>query len=72
MEIKNISLYRLSKMTGISDSQLGKILNGITTNPRINTVKAIAKALDVSINEIVWYYIYGKELMVKNCESFYN
>ncbi len=53
MQKRNITIYRLAKETGISDSQLGKILNGITTNPRINTVKAIANALNVSVNDIV-------------------
>lgn len=53
MQKRNITIYRLAKETGISDSQLGKILNGITTNPRINTVKAIANALNVSVNDIL-------------------
>lgn len=52
-ERKNMSIYRLSKETGISDSLLGKILNGKVENPRIQTVKQIAKALNVAINEIV-------------------
>jgi transcriptional regulator with XRE-family HTH domain len=53
MKEKNMSIYRLSKETGISDSLLGKILNGKVENPRIQTVKQIAKALNVAINEIV-------------------
>ena len=53
MKEKNMSIYRLSKETGISDSLLGKILNGKVENPRIQTVKQIAKALDVTIDEIV-------------------
>lgn len=53
MKEKNISIYRLSKETGISDSLLGKILNGKVENPRIQTVKQIAKALNVAIDEIV-------------------
>lgn len=53
MKEKNMSIYRLSKETGISDSLLGKILNGKVENPRIQTVKQIAKALNVTINEIV-------------------
>ena len=53
MKEKNMSLYRLSKETGISDSLLGKILNGKVENPRIQTVKQIAKALNVTIDEIV-------------------
>ena len=53
MKEKNMSIYWLSKETGISDSLLGKILNGKVENPRIQTVKQIAKALNVAINEIV-------------------
>ena len=53
MKEKNMSIYRLSKETGISDSLLGKILNGTVENPRIQTVKQIAKALNVVIDEIV-------------------
>lgn len=53
MKEKNMSIYRLSKETGISDSLLGKILNGKIENPRIQTVKQIAKALNVAIDEIV-------------------
>lgn len=53
MKEKNMSIYRLSKETGISDSLLGKILNGKVKNPRIQTVKQIAKALNVTIDEIV-------------------
>lgn len=53
MKEKNMSIYRLSKETGISDSLLGKILNGKVENPRIQTVKQISKALNVTIDEIV-------------------
>ena len=53
MKEKNMSINRLSKETGISDSLLGKILNGKVENPRIQTVKQIAKALNVTIDEIV-------------------
>ena len=53
MKEKNMSIYRLSKEPGISDSLLGKILNGKVENPRIQTVKQIAKALNVTIDEIV-------------------
>ena len=53
MNLKHISIYRLSKETGIFDSLLGKILSGKVKNPRIDTVKRIAKALDVSIDDVV-------------------
>ena len=53
MEEKNITLYRLSKITDLNESNLGKIISGKTKNPRISYVKAIADALEVGIDEIV-------------------
>ncbi len=53
MKEKNITLYRLSKITDLNESNLGKIISGKTKDPRISYVKAIADALEVSIDEIV-------------------
>lgn len=53
MEEKNITLYKLGKMTNLNESNLGKIVSGKTRDPRISYVKAIADALEVSIDEIV-------------------
>ena len=53
MEEKNITLYRLSKITDLNECNLGKIISGKTKDPRISYVKAIADALEVSIDEIV-------------------
>lgn len=53
MEEKNITLYRLSKITDLNESNLGKIISGKTEDPRISYVKAIAEALEVRIDEIV-------------------
>ena len=53
MDEKNITLYRLSKITDLNESNLGKIMSGKTKDPRISYVKAIADALEVSIDEIV-------------------
>ena len=53
MEEKNITLYRLSKITDLNESNLGKIISGKTKDPRISYVKAIADALEVSIDEMV-------------------
>ena len=53
MEEKNITLYRLSKITDLNESNLGKIISGKTKDPRISYVRAIADALEVSIDEIV-------------------
>lgn len=53
MASKNISKYKLSKLSNVSEAQIGKILKGKHTNPHISTVKAIAKVLNVDINEII-------------------
>lgn len=53
MEEKNITLYRLSKITDLNESNLGKIISGKTKDPRISYVKAIADALEINIDEIV-------------------
>ena len=48
---KRITVYQLSKITGLNESNLGKILNKKTKNPRINYVLTIAKALELSNDE---------------------
>lgn len=53
MEEKNITLYRLSKITDLNESNLGKIISGKTKDPRISYVKAIADALEINIDEIL-------------------
>jgi transcriptional regulator with XRE-family HTH domain len=53
MKIRNITRYKLAKMSGISETQLKRLFMGVTTDPRVSTVKAIAEALDVNILEIL-------------------
>ena len=48
---KRITVYQLSKMTGLNESNLGKILNKKTKNPRIDYLLTIAKALDLKDQE---------------------
>jgi transcriptional regulator with XRE-family HTH domain len=47
---KGVSQDALSKLAGISFNTVTKIEAGDTPNPTIDTVKKIAKALDVSID----------------------
>jgi DNA-binding Xre family transcriptional regulator len=51
MEEKNISTYRLSKMTGISKQYFSQMKLKQTANPSFETVCKIADALDVDIND---------------------
>jgi transcriptional regulator with XRE-family HTH domain len=59
---KNIKKYRtklgisqdkLSKLAGITLHTITKIESGATPDPRIETVKKIADALDVSIDDLM-------------------
>lgn len=53
MKQKDMSMYKLSKITGISDTQLRRLFTRENKYPRVDTAKKIAKALDVDINEII-------------------
>lgn len=48
---KNISIYRLSKITGISTGRLTDLVNGKNPNLTLNTLLKIAKALELSEHE---------------------
>lgn len=61
IEKKNISIYKLSKLTNFDDRSLGKIVNGKTINPRIDTVIKIAQALDLSASEFAELCGYDKD-----------
>lgn len=50
---ENLNIPKLSKKTGISVGRLSEILSGKAKNPRIDTVKKIANALEVSVEEII-------------------
>lgn len=59
---KNIKKYReklgisqdkLSKLAGITLHTITKIESGATPDPRIETVKKIAKALNVSLDDLI-------------------
>ena len=50
---RKISLYRLSKLSGVQRNVLGRILSGSTPDPRISTVRKIAKALKLTKDEFL-------------------
>ena len=59
---KNIKKYRdklgvsqdkLSKLTGVTLHTLTKIETGATPDPRIKTLKKIAKGLNVSVDDLI-------------------
>ena len=58
---RNISIYKLSKLADLDDGMLNRIINGKTTNPRIDTLIKIAKALDLSEHEFAELCGYRKD-----------
>lgn len=65
MQNKNISIYKLSKLTDLDDKGLGCIINGKTKNPRIDTLIKIAKALD--LNEYEFAELCGYKVNKQSC-----
>lgn len=53
-EKKNITLYRLSKETGISRSYLTDLENNKKTNPSLETAYKISLALKVNIKDLFY------------------
>lgn len=53
-ESKNITIYKLAKMVGISRSYLIEIENNKKTNPSFEILKKIAKALEVDIKDLFY------------------
>jgi transcriptional regulator with XRE-family HTH domain len=50
---KGLSQDKLTKLADITLTTLTKIETGINRNPTIKTLQKIAKALDISIDELV-------------------
>ena len=53
MNERNITIYRLSKLTKLRDSGLGMIINEKREDPKISTVIKIAKALNLTNDEFI-------------------
>ena len=49
---KNISQDKLSKLAGIAHNTIIKIETGLIKNPKIETVKNIADAFGISLDEL--------------------
>lgn len=58
---KKISIYRLSKISGIGDGRLNQIINKKTKKPQMTTVVKIAKALDLNEQEFAELCGYRKD-----------
>lgn len=55
MKIKGFTAEILSKKSGVPKSTINKITSGVTPDPRYETVKALANALDLNIDELSEY-----------------
>lgn len=52
---KNITLYKLSQVTGISRTYLRELENNNVFNPTMKILDKIANALDVTIKDLFYY-----------------
>lgn len=52
---KNITLYKLSQITGISRTYLRELENNNVFNPTMKILDKIANALDVTIKDLFYY-----------------
>lgn len=50
---KGHSLEKIARLAGLSLNTIVKIENGTNKNPTIDTLTKIAKALDVSVDELI-------------------
>lgn len=58
---RNLSIYKLSKLSGVNDGRLNQIINNKTKSPQIQTVVKIAKALDLNEYEFAELCGYRKD-----------
>lgn len=59
---KNITLYKLYKMTGLSYSYLSELENNKVFNPSLDTMNKIAHALNVKIDDLFYSHLDIDEL----------
>lgn len=59
---KNITLYRLYKLTGLSYSYLSELENNKVFNPSLATMYKIANALEVKIDDLFYSELDIEEL----------
>ena len=52
LENKRMSIYRLSKETGIFEQTLYSMFNGNTSSPTLDNAVNIAKVLDIDLNKL--------------------
>lgn len=53
-ERKNLTIYKLSKVTGINRSYLTQLENNKKFNPSLKTMYSIARALEVKVDDLFY------------------
>ena len=49
---KGMTIYRLSKETGIFEQTLHSMISGNTSSPKLDNAVKIAKVLDIDLNKL--------------------
>jgi len=52
-ETKGLSQEKLARLADVANNTLIKMESGENKNPTLNTLKKVAKALDVSVDELI-------------------
>ena len=50
---KGLSLEKVARLADLSLNTIVKVENGVNTNPTIDTLNKIAKALEVGVDELI-------------------
>lgn len=50
---KVLSLEKIARLADLSLNTIVKVENGVNTNPTIETLQKIAKALDVQVDDLI-------------------
>lgn len=50
-EVHNMSIYELSKLSGVSQSTLNEIMQGRSSRPRIDTLKKVAFGFNMTLSD---------------------
>jgi len=53
LEVRDMSVYKLSKATGISEHNLANLIKGKTNSIRFDTIKKICEVLNVDLTDIM-------------------
>lgn len=50
--LRGLTIDELVNMSGVPKGTLNKIMNGVTNSPKVETVKCIARALNITLDDI--------------------